>query len=280
MATTTRTVWQPCVVAAAALAVAAATACSSGGGADAKAAPPEGRATVDETTGVIVLPLDRYSLTVKERATVEYGRLLLIRQCMRAKGLDYLVIDRRGEKPQSSRRYGIWVMHEATRYGYVPPPASATEKKILGDNRAKPPAWHDAAIACGQEIGNRAALPDPMPGDVASFKGYPDFMASPEAQAVIEEWRACLREAGVTPPPPDEIYPPDGPNNDLQTQIKVAVVDVQCKQRTRLVHRLAALEADVQGRLISENEAKLNEQRSMLEHVIREAEEAIATTPA
>jgi hypothetical protein len=270
---------RPVALLAGALVLALAAACSSGGGTR-KVSSPEGTAVVDEATGVIVLPLDRYSLSHSERLTVEYGRLLLVRACMRGKGLDYLAVDRRGEKEPVSRRYGIWVMPEAVRYGYAPPPPSETEKLITRDNKSQKPAWHEAAIACGQELGSRVAVPDPLPGDMISLKGYPQLMSSVEAQAIVEEWRVCLRAARIKPPPPEEIYPPEGLDAPLHTQIKIAVADVRCKQQTRFVSRMATLEAHVQSAVIGENEVRLNDQRHMLEKVIKDAEAVIATTPA
>ncbi len=66
----------------------------------------------------------------------------------------------------------------------------------------------------------------------------------------------------------------DSPN--LESQVKIAVTEVECKDEINLTQRLADTMANYQNIFISENEAALIEQKKKLQAALETANKTIA----
>jgi hypothetical protein len=133
---------------------------------------------------------------------------------------------------------------------------------------------------CGRTA-RMLSIPEPLPGDLAGFRVYGQAMESPEAKAIIDPWRHCLAAKGVVPPrTPHSIWVPAQVESELDQAhhalaVDVAIKDVRCKTRIRLVPRLARIEARDEQRWIEQHRGELTAQRRMIERVLARAEKVI-----
>lgn len=232
---------------------------------------------VDPDSGQINLPLEAYSLSYRELRTIEYARDLLLAQCLRARGFSWVHFDRRSEPERVDTRYGPWTRQHAARYGYGGPPPTPAEQALEAENqRVLAPEEIAARSTCSDRV-NEVTLVEPLPGDIAAFDVYQPVLESPEGRALIEEWRRCMSEHGIrTSEKYDEVWSPPGIPPELnEEQIRIALVDVDCKTRTDLVRRMAALEARAQLAIIREHESDLAAQRDVIDDVVAAAERVI-----
>ena len=231
-------------------------------------------ATVRESSGQIVLPLNRYSLHLAERRTVDYAYALAIDSCLSPSDFHYPVFDRRDEPVAPSRLYGLWDERSARRFGYAPPPESAPERQLdrwMQHDRS--PTEEHALGECARSAAS-LQVPEPLPGDVAAFRLSDDARRAPAAREAIDDWHACLASQGLYPPAHNAPWLEPRAPRRVATK-RVALIDVHCKQRVRLVYRLARAAAQVQGSWIERHQGLLARQRAVVERVVDRASAVI-----
>jgi hypothetical protein len=239
-------------------------------------------AVVDRERKRIVLPMDRYSVSYRERRVIELAADLLLRDCMRRNGFDYVVIDRTDEPRPPERRYGVWLADDAAKLGYALPRPPAPTRRVERANRLPLRREEQAAIdhCTGSPALRSIMLKEPLPGDLAAFRLYGRVLASDNAVAVLNEWRDCLRTAGIaTTDDAGELFVPAAvrsPERRTPKNLAIAVHDARCKADVHLVERLAALEAQAQAHLIARHAAGLEAQRRNVVAVVRKARDVIA----
>jgi hypothetical protein len=266
-------VFSATVATVAALAAFAGCGSETGSGAD-----PGPQPRIDRARGVIVMPLNRYSLRDHERKTIDYAEDLVLGSCMHRHGGSFPVVDRRGEPPEPSRLYGIWTPRVARTYGYKAPPGSSGEQTLENFNAHldhAPPREVQAYSRCIKAQGlGRLVVPSPLKGDVAFFRIYGQTMRSRPALRVLADWHRCLKEHGIEPPSlrGSRQWIPPHAAGDVR---KIALTDVRCKQRVDLVQRLAALESTREGRWIAAHRSILRAQRREIEQVLARAKRVI-----
>ena len=236
-----------------------------------------GKPTISAAKGRILLPLDRFGLNWQERRLIDYAVQLEISRCMDADGHRYPLIDRRREKEQPSRLFGVWTVDDAKAFGYAgaPPPAGQVQMKRLASRTWSPAA--DRILAACFRRARPLLLPEPLPGDVAAFRLYETAIRTPEARVAIDQWRRCLSRAGVPAPRPARPWVPAGLHGAAGEN--VAVIDVRCKQRNHLVPRLAEVAARVHRRWIETHQRVLARQRALVERTVRLAKSTIRAAP-
>lgn len=229
---------------------------------------------VDEATGTFELPLDPYIASLEEDHVIQYAVDLRIRECMKALGQEYVAYDMRTATPRENRRFGPWSMELAASYGYgLPPSPSEYRGAETGNSEIHDEQWDSDAIACGKK-NTDLALPNKRL-DGASLATYEETLASPDGVRALNEWRECLRDSGIRPPE-DGWVPADAQGVNKSVEIRVAVADVDCKARVRLVPRLASIEAEIQTRYIAEHESELFEYRQQVDKVLETAQQVIS----
>lgn len=242
-------------------------------------------AQVDPTTGVIVLPLDRYNLTRAERGIFQTANDLAMSRCMKDKGFGRYgrFVDRRDPRPEIDRTFGVWVKASVARYGYRPVPQSQRTRQVMRLNEQQMPAAAERAfLDCIPHV-RRLGLVLPAGLDVANGpsvgNGAP--LDSPAARAAIERWATCLKAAGAPAPNAldDDWVPPGLLNAPLQQQIRVALIDVECKQRLGTIQALADIEARRQWPYIDTHEARLVQQRRALDALVARSRAYLAQAP-
>lgn len=238
------------------------------------------KAVVDATTGSIVLPIDAYFLTPTERTEIGNARALAMSLCAEQKGVT-VPWEAKPPLQETSRRYGVWVMEEVQRFGYAvpdeiiptapPPDASGTIDDSLAVfeecNSSDP-----AVVALRYE--------QIRPGfDVSRLDGISAAaLGTPDANEVFSEWETCLHAAGLQRDTSISPFAIQGATLDIsEANVRIAVLDVQCKEQTNFVQRLADIEASIQGPIVTEHESELLEMRSEYEAVLDEARSFVAT---
>jgi hypothetical protein len=273
------------VVAAAVLAVGTVAGWRSSAGHAATETRTDGLAQVDPTSGVIVLPLDSYNLTSAERGIFQTANDLATYRCMKDSGFGRYdpFIDRRDPRPEIDRTFGVWVKASVARYGYRPVPPSQRERDLMRLNQQQMPAQVDKAFRdCIPQV-RRLGLVLPPGVDVANGPsvGNGGPLDSAAAKAVIEKWTQCLQAAGVPAPDAlnDDWVPPGLLDAPLQQQIRVGLIDVDCKQRLGTIQALADIEARRQWPYIDAHEALLVQQRRALDALVARSRAYIAGAP-
>lgn len=226
-------------------------------------------------TGQIILPLDRFSASHRERGLIEYAGELLIRDCMNRAGRHYRVIDRRSARPEPSRRYGLWHRGSVRRHGYRAVDTPLSERFQANKMAPRPRGEAETLSSCFRRA-SRLSLPDPLPGDLAAFSLYGSMLKSDLAERVLEAWRSCLKEAGVVLPAGGDPWTPRSVLRDHGRHVATALVDLRCKRRVHLVTRLAGAEARLQRRWIAANQQTLDEQRDRITAMVAAAKRVIA----
>lgn len=229
---------------------------------------------IEEQTGSIVLPLERFSVSEAERFYLAKARTYVMQACLLERGVKAEVRLGDSDQAEPSRRYGIWTMHQARERGYaVPHPAG---RVIL---RGAPE--HDVDACEGTEAHRVLTIRYP---DVqyADFDSYAVAKNLPAGRAVIDSWRQCLLSHGVAASPQeDRTFLPQGVTMEPSASNKrIAVIDVKCKKRTELVQKLAAIEAEVQRERFEENPEAIQrmvEQRQEVDRILAYARSVIAT---
>jgi hypothetical protein len=225
------------------------------------------------------LPLDRYVLSDQQLTLVESARDAAMARCMAADGFGY---PRRREPvvtPRNTRRYGLTSMSSARRYGYHPP------AELLGGQRwsARLDAYEASLSSAGVAALTGTGTPD-MPPDGCSTTGNPsrglppaptwlpfELGAStleaarrdPLARAAAASWSACMTMArdSLRYADPDALmsdrrwWSSQTPSTD---ELRTAVVDVGCKQRTGYVETMAAVESSLQAAAIARHRPELD----------------------
>ncbi|GAB2500028.1 hypothetical protein [Nocardiopsis aegyptia] len=105
------------------------TACGAGDDAGGDACG-DGFLPAGEQARAPALPFEEHTLSPFEMRTLRYAEDLLVRDCMRAHGMDWEVLpapDEDTTDPPHRRRYGVIEARMAERYGYGPVPRSADE---------------------------------------------------------------------------------------------------------------------------------------------------------
>ncbi|WP_432843303.1 hypothetical protein [Dactylosporangium sp. CA-092794] len=223
----------------------------------------------------LVLPTETYRPTAAQRNLIADAVQLRIAECMHGFGLTWTV--RAVHVPDSNRvdrLYGVSDPATAQRYGYHLPPADArtageplpgaslspSERLVLsgsatgestdglpGRYRGRPiPDGGCTAQARRETIGADDIDPTHV-ADAITVGMWEKSRTDPRVAAVIEAWAQCMRQEGYRYPSPLDAgndHPAwlrsaaPGPE-----EIRTAVADVACKQRTNLVGTWFAVES-------------------------------------
>lgn len=221
----------------------------------------------------LVLPFDAHTFSPFEMRTLRYAEDLLVRDCMRRRGMDWRVPpapDEEGTDPPHRRRYGVAEPEIAARHGYGAPALSRDEaqvEQVRQERRTLPATEYRAAH--GDE-GGAGCLEQGREGMV---EGVPDrdenllnayirtgFEASAEDPAVVEAfaaWGACMADRGFDYREPDEAAEDsrwadrEGAPSAVETE--VATADVACKEAASVVRTWHRAETAAQEALIEEH---------------------------
>lgn len=212
----------------------------------------------------ISLPFDRYNFTPADISIIERAEDLLVRDCMRSRGLAWETLPPPAEddlEPPNRRRYGIVEPEIARLYGYHVAPerpsvarrSAASESRTASLSEQERRAAYDESGGCLRQARARIAQGAPEV-DSALFNQLitRTFEQSRREAAVVQVfrvWSACMRAGGWRYDDPlaaitDQRWLGGGPATD--EEIRAARADERCKVSTGLVAVWAAAEKRLQ----------------------------------
>jgi hypothetical protein len=249
----------------------------------------------------VVLPVNAYLPTVEEVFTIGQVRALLIDRCMRTFGFSFprpaprlrALTVQDGGVYGNKRRYGVADAVLAARYGYHLP-STVERAKDHGERaalkRPRDPAFPIALNGSekvtelnGRELPQGGCVGDARRAlaeagsDTGSFSyarraadikagSFARSLRDPRVTRVIRQWAACMHTQGFRAESPIT----DSPRFDLdkpvvsRREIAMALVDVGCKQRTRLVETWSSVESSYQKKQIAAGLGELD--NALAEH--------------
>lgn len=225
-------------------------------------APPKLLRSVD-----LRLPLDDYLLSPAELRDLSAARVLLIRRCMTAAGLDYpsrADSAPKGPMTWNERRYGITDPDLAAVDGYGLGAREPVSGKPAPRLDAEQRAALDGPQGCTVRAGEEQRRGDPkLDRDLPRRLTAASFARSRRDPAVVDvarEWSDCMRAKGFRytdplAPPADRRFA--GPGEPAAAEIATATADVECKRRTNLVGVWFTAESAIQDGLVAGNRAEL-----------------------
>jgi hypothetical protein len=228
-------------------------------------------ARIDPGRGTIRLPLDHFLPNFYEMHEIDFAWNLLMRKCMNANGLQYQFVDLRDIPEPVSRRYGIWIVSEAKRYGYSsPPPDAATEAALRLNAKDYSADYRTELQACARSRNLRPLQIEPS--SARSIQTYEQTLVTHEAASVIASWRSCLAGKGVIANQSGPLrWIPVGVDPSISNATSIATHDAECKATVGLVSKLAAVESVIQRSYINANEAAYLRQWKAKNEAIRYA---------
>ena len=241
------------------------------------------KAKLDRNTGSIWLPLDEFSASSDDYLVIDKANNLLIEDCVHDANPPMIPYTSKAGDGDN-RIFGIWVKGFAERYGYDLVPGL---EKIGYKGDASPTTEESIAAmnSCRSSLKSKL-LPtyrihdsgSTEPAAEGSLKSYNQLVESKEWKASWDSWKNCMksRKINVTPDGNGafDAVGYDSPN--LESQVKIAVTEVECKDEINLTQRLADTMANYQNIFISENEAALIEQKKKLQAALETANKTIA----
>ncbi|WP_146187331.1 hypothetical protein [Arthrobacter sp. HMWF013] len=221
-------------------------------------------------------------MTSSEEQEVAHANALLLDECLAKGGRDFPRASQDWESIPNlpDRRYGVWSNADAKSNGYEfpAPPGSA---ELTAQEDALSESWWSAYQACQSDLNlfqplrpNGSSQNSPV--DQGMRESFEALKASVEFASALKEWTSCVTSKGLTPNPADNAmvpaFPPAG-----EEQLRVAAIDVECKESLNSVQPLADFEARHQMAFIARHESELTEHRAQVDKVLAEAREVLAT---
>ncbi|WP_345428222.1 hypothetical protein [Actinoallomurus vinaceus] len=211
----------------------------------------------------LTVPFDTYNFSPAEATTLDSAENLLVRDCMRGRGVTWevppLPVDA-DSAPPNRRRYGVIEPRIADLFGYHMPPDGPT----VTTYKARVSAWEkglsskaqEAEKGCSQEAEDRLSAGTPKVNESLFnqliFKTFDDSQHDAEVVRVFRSWSGCMAGAGFHYADPlaaitDDRWSTDNPSPQ---EVRAAQTDVRCKTKTGLVATWAAVEQRIQSEAI------------------------------
>lgn len=265
------------------------TACGGGGQASLK--PDESaHARLDYKSSIIIMPISEYRLSPDDLKVIDIARETAFGSCMLPKGFTTDI----PKLPAISedRFYGLWNVERARQYGFDIPGLNEASNSIPDDK-----GWQDARSQCielEKSTIDTFTPPDqasnPTVADKIYNQSYAYAHGDKQWDEYTEEWRSCVRGKGLEPVSEDTNWTTQqtvdlvsGEDHANPTsaykeeEIRLATLEAQCNEDTRLTQRLGDLQAGYQSALIKQNQAALNELKVDNQKYLKTAHEYIAS---
>ncbi|MFJ8012725.1 hypothetical protein [Streptomyces sp. NPDC096339] len=253
------------------------SACSAGDtGASAPSSSPgapQGRGEIHELkdSKALKLPLDDYLVSAADLTAIDEGHASAIARCLARMGAPQAPKVRRDPLVHGNeRRYGLADTKLAEQSGYHLPSAARTGEKyppslmpVINGEVAEYNGTPVPEGGCGGEAQRElhgAEMQQTLgTAQRLNTEGFTKSRQDPAVTAVSAAWSKCMKESGHDYPDPTAAI------NDTEfrgaeptdREKKVALADVQCKQKVNLIGVWAAAETVYQQQLIKENSAEL-----------------------
>ena len=239
-------------------------------------------ARLDAQDGQIILPLEAYAMTPAEEQEVAHANALLINDCLAEGGRTHLRATQDWDAIPAlpDRRYGIWSRPDAEANGYELP-QSPDADELNAQEEALGEDWWGAFETCQSErelipmMGINTSM-EMSPVDQGMNETFEAMIASSELATIKAEWTNCITTKGLAPNPDSTLLVPVIPASK-EEQLRVAAIDVECKESLNSVQPLADYEARLQMAYIDQRESELIAYRDQVDEVLAKAREVLAT---
>jgi len=235
---------------------------------DADAAP---RATLDPVTGTITTPMDAWSWDSREHAISRTAVDHYVVGCLQDAGYEATFDGPYPLEPGRDAEYGLWRMEDAEEHGYAS--LTAPDLDHVGAE------WDTEVVpAKASRDCYRAAREAGLTYDTADFgdgpTGITSVMYTMEGQRIRDEWRECLIGHGASAPTSHEAgMVPDGVDGvPLEEQLRIASIDLGCKDELGTVQRLADVGAREEAAYILRARDYLQERHAVEQETLGTAE--------
>lgn len=238
-------------------------------------------ADLDFTVGIAVLPLDRYYLGSPEYVVkVLHAIAVTTDECLVEAGLPAIAstVDWSPFTPYEDRRYGVWSVENASRYGLdlspeAGPPAVDTLQYGVEFNAVY--------TECSDEA--KESLLDQLefsqqPNVDRQIRGRAQELAAahPDGAAAFEAWQACMEDRGIVLEPSDGRPSAQYSEQGKEAEIQATVVEAECARNSGAIQQLYNLQARYEAVLLDAQEAQFNEFLSQREAAVEVFDAAIA----
>jgi hypothetical protein len=240
-------------------------------------------ATLDYATGTVALPMDPYSLQTPDVTTRVVRAIAEARdECLVERGFSAVAaeMDWTPGPPMENRRYGVWSVENASRYGFDLPPEVeqavwAPDTTSLGVEFNKVYGECDSATRESLAEG-LAFLSEPNIDWRIRDEAALRTLEHPDGKAAMTAWRSCMEQQGVVLDQdgsfPSEQYSRQG----KESEIRVAVIQAECGASTRAVQTLFDLQARFEAAYLDTHAAAVAEFAKKREEVLASLDGATA----
>jgi len=216
-------------------------------------------ARLDTETSAIGYPLDDYVLVGREAQKIEQANELLSSRCVAKFGFTAPITNWAEHLDIPNRQYGIWTMKQAINWGYALPINSTMEQEKVTFSAAIDKISDEIFRECYSKLETLPSMrPHSSRPDQPSIvdRGYIDAWnqakGNAEWRAIGEKWVACIAQQHLKPSSGDGLMPQFS-QNDLEVQMKIALIDVGCKVSLGTVQQSADIESRYQAAYIEAN---------------------------
>jgi hypothetical protein len=265
--------------------------------------PPLGPIPLITNAQNVSLPLDYYSPTPQQSATIATGREILWSNCMRRFGFDTPAQRNITAEPVPNKLWGISDEHDVAVYGYHPNPNLYPPTQV--DPNRKPPSAAAQQVSTGvgpQSYNNQMIPKGGCTGDTDIKFGFDvtvtgeglemkelvlDLANQADAKARSDQrtldlwgkWSACMRKSGYDYRGPwDANNDPTWTASDVpsQREIATAVADLRCRNSMNFAGVSDAIETAYQNQVIEQNAEALRAEKVKLDQRVKLATELVA----
>ena len=211
-----------------------------------ESSPTSVHGVIDPVTGLVTTPFTGFQVSPHDQDIMLSAWDLARSRCMADAGYadNFVFAVTRTVVPDMSTPYGIWDRDALRQRGYgglpLDPYAGETSKV-----RVSSPAVDAAMQTCADQVRPMGFDFEPTSfDDIAPAVGAQSAAYTVKGRAVIAEWAACLAAHDVAAPDEEGSLRPAGVMKlSLEEQVRIGLIDIDCKESTNLRQRLADIDA-------------------------------------
>jgi len=208
--------------------------------------PSPAHAVIDPVTGLVTTPFSTFMVNQHDLDIMMSAWDLARSRCMAEAGYAdrFVFAVTHTAVPDMSTPYGIWDRDALHQRGYAGPtldPYAGEGSEI----HVSSPAVETAMETCADQVRPMGFIFEPTSfDDLRPAVGVETAGDTAEGKGVVAEWVACLATHGVAGPEDDDSLMPAGVlSMSLADQVRIGLVDIDCKESTDLRQRLADIDA-------------------------------------
>lgn len=238
-----------------------------------------GQAKLDPKSDTAVFPLDRYRPSEAEDRIIDYAIDISIQRCMQNEGFDFQIVDRReGHDTLGFRLFGLWILDKAAKYGYdIPPKDKIDEERFSLNSQTTDQGSDEEFSACLDNAISEFPRIDPVNTIAAqgSAEAYNQTVFNDaDGKVIVQEWKDCMADRSI-PVTDSDVLVVETSGMGREQAMQIAVADVQCKEATNAVQKLADIDASYQTEIVRQNQVALNDERAKIDETVKAAQDYI-----